>query len=453
MAHLLKKRAADGSYRFQYVQVPGQNPKTVKGYRDKRATLTLAVQYEEKARAAWLGGVPPQCERLAAESAKSIAQHIEEYRVCLEAQNLLARERRARLSRLERTLKGAGVASLGDLRESVVLPEIGRLREAGKSHETCRKHWKAVKQFSRWVRRDGRIAEDLLAGVELRGYDPKLDPRRPRRALSEEEIGKLVGHLLAAGESVTVKRGRKCVIRFVPAMERLMFLLTVWGAGVRGVECRKLMRESFCLESNPPMLVVNAQHSKHRKRDEVPMTPDIAAKVRPWLEQQPLREPLFVHCWKPAEWLRADLEAAGVPWQDEYGQFNDMHAQRHTFVSRLARSGVASEVTRKLSRHSSDELVQRYTHIDRQDERAAMAKLPPILDASAERALNARLLGGHAASQDGTTPLGDTDMQIDHKPLGNAVMGAIGHNPSQTHPAGLEPATYGSVGRRSIQLS
>ena len=38
--------------------------------------------------------------------------------------------------------------------------------------------------------------------------------------------------------------------------------------------------------------------------------------------------------------LRADLDAAGIVYQDADGRFADFHALRHTFISNLPRGGV-----------------------------------------------------------------------------------------------------------------
>ena len=39
--------------------------------------------------------------------------------------------------------------------------------------------------------------------------------------------------------------------------------------------------------------------------------------------------------------LRKDLEAAGIPHRDASDRVADFHALRHTFITRVARPGVA----------------------------------------------------------------------------------------------------------------
>ena len=55
------------------------------------------------------------------------------------------------------------------------------------------------------------------------------------------------------------------------------------------------------------------------------------------------------------------------------------HALRHTFITRLARSGVVPAVAKSLARHSTIVLtMDHYTHTLIGDERAALDRLPEI---------------------------------------------------------------------------
>ena len=60
----------------------------------------------------------------------------------------------------------------------------------------------------------------------------------------------------------------------------------------------------------------------------------------------------------------------------------DFHALRHTFITRLARSGVAPAVAKSLARHSTITLtMDHYTHTLIGDERAALDRLPSMIPA------------------------------------------------------------------------
>jgi len=88
---------------------------------------------------------------------------------------------------------------------------------------------------------------------------------------------------------------------------------------------------------------------------------------------------------KPAAMMRKDLEAAGIPYRDASDRVVDFHALRHTFITRLARSGIAPALAKSLARHSTITLtMNHYTHTFIEDERSALARLPGLGSQAAE---------------------------------------------------------------------
>ncbi len=68
-----------------------------------------------------------------------------------------------------------------------------------------------------------------------------------------------------------------------------------------------------------------------------------------------------------------------LPYRDSEGQPADFHALRHTFLSRLDRSGASAKVMQRLARHSTVGLtLNRDTHAGLFDLQAAVEKLPPL---------------------------------------------------------------------------
>ena len=77
--------------------------------------------------------------------------------------------------------------------------------------------------------------------------------------------------------------------------------------------------------------------------------------------------------------IKADLQAAGIDFRDAGGRYADFHSLRHTFITNLVRSGAHPAVAQALARHSTITLtMNRYTHIMREQETAALAKLPDL---------------------------------------------------------------------------
>ncbi len=79
--------------------------------------------------------------------------------------------------------------------------------------------------------------------------------------------------------------------------------------------------------------------------------------------------------------LRADLESAGIDYQDASGRVLDFHALRHTFITMVVNSGASVKVAQELARHSTPTLtIGRYAHAEMSDRQAALAAGPPHQD-------------------------------------------------------------------------
>ncbi|HEX5471778.1 MAG TPA: tyrosine-type recombinase/integrase, partial [Lacipirellulaceae bacterium] len=66
-----------------------------------------------------------------------------------------------------------------------------------------------------------------------------------------------------------------------------------------------------------------------------------------------------------------------LQYQDENGLYADFHANRHTFISSLAKSGVSPKVAQTMARHSDINLTMNvYSHVKMEEQEAAIAVLP-----------------------------------------------------------------------------
>ncbi|QDT13062.1 Tyrosine recombinase XerC [Planctomycetes bacterium K23_9] len=75
--------------------------------------------------------------------------------------------------------------------------------------------------------------------------------------------------------------------------------------------------------------------------------------------------------------MREDLEAAGLPYQDEIGEFADFQALRHTFVTKACDSGADAPTVMKPARHKDIKTTMRYTHQDESAQIAAIRAMKP----------------------------------------------------------------------------
>lgn len=248
---------------------------------------------------------------------------------------------------------------------------LAQLRAEGRSAASSNHYLRAIKMFTRWLVRDRRARDDRLSHLTM--LNPKTDRRHERRTLEPDELAGLID---------AARRGQP--FRDLTGPDRAVLYLVAVNTGLRANELASLVPESFDLDVDPPTVTVEAAYSKHRRRDVLPLRPDLAAVVKGYLSERGLApgERLWSGTWSQkasAKMLRGDLAAAGLPYRDEAGRVFDFHALRHQFISNLARAGAHPKEAQTLARHSTITLtMDRYTHLGMCDMVAALDKLPAI---------------------------------------------------------------------------
>ena len=233
------------------------------------------------------------------------------------------------------------------------------------SLQTKNFHIAALKQFARWLVKRGTIATNPFADLE--GWNVKLDRKHDRRELTDSEIDKLLA--TTGGEGKVRWR--------MPAADRAMLYRVALCTGFRASELASLAPAAFDLEAGT--VTVEAGYTKNRTLAVQPLPSALVPLLRDWLEGKEIAQP----CW-PGTWaktkaagkmLRADLTAAGVAYEVG-GQFADFHSLRHSFISRVVRSGVNPRLAQSLARHSTITLtMNRYAHVEHGERKAAVAGL------------------------------------------------------------------------------
>jgi len=80
-----------------------------------------------------------------------------------------------------------------------------------------------------------------------------------------------------------------------------------------------------------------------------------------------------------AKMIKIDLQEADIPYEDSTGKVIDFHALRHTFITRLAQSGIHPSLAMSLARHSDINLTMaRYTHTVIKTRAEAIECLPEL---------------------------------------------------------------------------
>ena len=360
----LRKIGKNWFYRFV-----DENGKQVerKGCPDRRETEGLACSAEAETAKVRAGFIDPKARGYRDHEARPLAAHLIDWHLYLigkgstEKHANLSRNRVARLIELSRARKTS------DLAPSRVQAALKRVRDDGGSLRSVHHYMRVVKAFSRWLWRDGRIREDTLA--HLTSQNPDADRRHERRALTPEEQGRLI-RAAEAGPIVLKTQGP----------DRAALYRLALGTGFRANELRSLTPEAFALEGGTPTVTVAAAYSKRRRDDLQPIRPDLAEVLRPWLASKAPGRPVFGNLTSHTNLIiRADLEAAGIPYRDGSDRVADFHALRHSFITALAMSRAPVKVIQSLARHSTPTLTLGvYAHVGLYDQTSALDALPGV---------------------------------------------------------------------------
>jgi len=341
---------------------------------------------------------------------KTLEDHISDFKAALEARGDTAGYTQTLAVRVKAVIEATGALHWSDLdpekvREYLVgrrrLPKYEADSDPRKvnreriSTATANHILAAVKQFCRWMIREGRATLSPVAYLE--GFRGPAE--HERRALTVPELAAL---LKAAGAGPP---------RFgVTGRERAWLYRVAAETGLRFKELASLTRASFDLEGERPSVAVGAGVTKNRQGDVLPLRPDTAAALAAFLGPRMPGAPAFrIRPWvQGIKLLGRDLDAAGIARRDDAGRVVDFHSLRHTFITNLSRAGVHPRTAQALARHSRIDLTMNvYSHSCLEDEASAVARLPDLAAAMAAVEVQATGTdgGGRTAAPSAAAPL------------------------------------------------
>ena len=318
---------------------------------------------------------------------KSLTDHLDDYAAALAAKGNTSKHVKLSKKRISRVFDGCGFRYWGDLSASKVQSFLSGLREAdeadgedavGISAATFNYYLGSIKAFSRWMVKDRRAVSSPLSHLDI--LNVRMDRRHDRRALTEEELRRLMKATMG-GRELSGWNIKRVVTWRLSGFDRSMLYRLAVETGLRVGEIRSLTPASFDFRSKLATVKVAAAYSKHRRDDTLPLLATTAAMLREYVNKRPLDKPLFTLPRREAiaGVLRVDLEAAGIPYRDATNRVVDFHALRHTFITNLAQGGVHPKTAQSLARHSTITLtMDRYSHTGRDDEFRALSALPNL---------------------------------------------------------------------------
>ena len=141
-------------------------------------------------------------------------------------------------------------------------------KEEDLGHKTYNHYLQAIESFSNWLVSRRLIVSNPLVGMTRQNTE--ADVRHQRRALTPEEFEKLLDSARKSGMEIQCFDGE----------QRARIYTLSFMTGLRRKEIASLTSASFDLDAKPATLTVAAACSKHRRKDILPLHPELVELLR-----------------------------------------------------------------------------------------------------------------------------------------------------------------------------
>ncbi len=382
------------------------------GCRDETAARQVLADLERKAERVRAGLITSSEARTAEHLTAPIAEHFDAYLNALAAAGSVPLHRHNTRTYLDRLAAACGFRRLGDLKREALERWLAEEAKAGRSARSRNTHRAAIVAFANWCADPtvGRLPANPFKGVAK--ADEKADRRRQRRAMTADELGRLldVARRRPLLDAMTVRRGKRkgeAVAELRPATrakldalgrERALTYKTLVLTGLRRNELASLTVGQLRLDGPTAYVELDAADEKSREGNVVPIRADLADDIRAWLADKladarkaalrsgepvparlPADTPLFTVPDGLVRILARDLKAAKIPKRDDRGRTLDVHALRTTFGTLLSKGGVPLRTAQAAMRHSDPSLTANvYTDPRLLDVHGALDSLPAL---------------------------------------------------------------------------
>jgi integrase len=466
----LRERA--GTYTAQYRDGDGVVRRVPTGCKSADAARAVLADLESRAEKVRAGIITQTEVNVAGHADTPIAEHVDAYVAALArkrgkgAKATVSAQHVANVAYTLRLVVGeCGFRRLRDMHADAVETWVHRLLDrpdadvldaAGTvvtprrpAARTINAKLATLTAWGNWLVDAGRLTVNPFARLRrATGVDEADDVRRQRRALTADELDRLVtvarlrpvaqfgrptlrivDDTRPAKSRATWKRAELTFDMIVAAAERgrarmrpeaakqfdrlgreraLIYRVLV-TTGLRRGELAALTVGDLWLDGARPVIVLRGADAKNGKRATLPLRADVATELRRWIAEKaeaadgtlPAGESLFDVPDKLVRILDRDLAAAGIPKCDDRGYTVDVHAMRGTFATHLAAAGVSPVTLKTLMRHARIETtLKHYTDPALLDVAGAVELLPMTTASSSETppcavALDVALTPGH----------------------------------------------------------
>ena len=309
------------TYSAKYRDGQGIVRKISTGCRDESAARCVLNELERRAELVRSGVISAAEDRVANHQRSPLETHRNDWLTSIRASGRSARhiENAERLTL--RVCDECGFNTLRDIESSRFESWLATKLDEGMSARTRNSYLQALSALCEWCVRNGRLTFNPLKTVSK--ADEKSDRRRQRRAMTEDELHRLL-HVArwrplaefgreterkdAAEVSgkrdtwkaapltydtldVAVERARERLAQrpdFVEQLddrgrERQLLYKVMLSTGLRKGELASVCLRNLDLEGERPSLTLEAKNEKNRQGNTIPLRTDLAAELREWL--------------------------------------------------------------------------------------------------------------------------------------------------------------------------
>lgn len=284
-----------GTFTAKYRDGSGVVQEVATGCRDEAAARSLLTDLERRAEKV-RGKILTAGEAAAIDHQEtSLAQQIDAYLMKLESEGTSPVHRGNVRRNLECIAADCRFGRLSDLAREPLERWLVLQQKGGMGARTRNTYRAAVVAFCNWCIETGRLLANPFAKVAKANED--IDPRRQRRALTEDELRRLldVARRRPLLDMMTVRRGKhagEAVAKLSDktrrrletlGWERALIYKTLVLTGLRKGELASLTIGQLTLDGPMPCLVLDAADEKNRDGSTIPLWADLADDLRQWL--------------------------------------------------------------------------------------------------------------------------------------------------------------------------
>jgi len=431
-----------GVYFYRYRDAAGVKRVVSMGCTDRTAAQAVAANLRRRKELVQANVISASEDAASNHANCPLARHFDGYEAHLRAKGCAPRRISQVRARLNRIAADCEFSTLMDMKVGAVERWLVAQQDAGMAAGTRNGYREALVGFGNWCRRTHRLTHNPFLDVPI--ADAKADRRLVRRALTEEELVRLlrVARSRPLNEAMLIRRGKrrgKAIANVRPevrarleevGLERALMYKTLVLTGLRKGELASITVGDVELDAATPHLILKAGNEKNRQGAEIPLRADLAADLRSMLamrlkalrqqariqpgmpipERLPPTMPLFRVPACLIRILNRDLVAAGiaslvkdertgrmtVEKRDARGRSVDVHALRMTFGTHLSKAGLPLRTAQASMRHSKPELTANlYSDPKLLDVAGAIQSLPALpLDSEPAQSVSVVAEGG-----------------------------------------------------------